>query len=426
MTSIVPDNICICPTYPSRYNFKKKSSMKILHPSSTTLYCFYDFSLCPASYDFFAFLYSAEICRIRRKLDHIEIILIQGPTHNFRGDSLRTKEVNDTFLLNAIIPGLSILPSIKSYFWTSRESLNINDIDNINIFPSGYQLDRPTSEYKMEGLSSAKLRGDKPGFFCAPTFAKNMAQKFIETKIGNRPFITVTTREENRGDYDIRRINKDMWFDIFKKLKQKGITPVVVRDTKNVFSKSIYDGILEISTASVHLPFRLALYEKALCNFTRNNGTATLKLFSKSEVRYFAEFTEDRNFLSEKWWEANYGMTPGSQFPMTTTTSEVIWGPEDPNYILETVGNLSEKTPPVEKLHEFHSIENYRASLATALGHFIKNVSFGVLPEDAMLFEALQKHGVNDLKSTLLEWQTTGRIPKNTLEIMEGNYNVSL
>jgi hypothetical protein len=400
--------------------------MKISHPSNNTLYCFYDFSVCPASYDFFAFLYAAEICRIRRNLEHIEIMLIQGPIHNFRGDGLRTKEINDTFLFNVIIPGLSILPSIKSYFWTSRDNLNINNIDKINIFPRGYQLDSPVAEYKLQELASAKLRGDKPGFFRAPAFAKKMVEEFIEAKIGTGRFITLTTREENRADYGIRRINTDMWFDIFKKLKQKGITPVVVRDTAKAFDESIFNGILEITTASIHLPFRVALYEKALCNFTRNNGTANLKFFSKSKVRYFAEFTEDRNFLSEKWWEANYGMTPGSQLPMTTTTSEIIWGPEDPNYILETIRNLSEKTPFVEKLHDFNSMENYKASLTTALSHFVKNASFGVLPEDAMLFGALKKHGVNDLKSTLLEWQTTGRIPKDTLNIMEENYNLSL
>ena len=400
--------------------------MQTLHPNSTKLYCFYDFAVCPASYDFFAFLYAAEICRIRRNLKSIEIILIKGPVQNFRGDSMRNKEINDTFLLNVIIPGLSILPSIESYLWVSRESLNISDINKMNIYPRGYQLGKPTAEYTLKELAAAKIRGDKPGFFRAPAFARKLVQDFIKNEIGMGPFITLTTREEGRSDHNTRRINTDMWVGIFKKLKDKGITPIIVRDTAKTFNKPIFEDIIEVSAASIHLPFRLALYEKALCNFTRNNGTANLKFFSRSVVRYFAEFSETKNFLSKKWWERNYGMTLGSQLPMTTTTSEIIWGPENSNYILETIKKLSGSNLSTELIHGFNSTENLQASINTSMRLFIANASFGLLEEDAKLLEGIVKWGVSDLKETLLTWQKEKIIPNNTIRILEKNYNLKL
>ena len=40
-----------------------------------TLKCFYDFSVSPASYDFFTFLISAELCRVSRGFDSIDQII---------------------------------------------------------------------------------------------------------------------------------------------------------------------------------------------------------------------------------------------------------------------------------------------------------------------------------------------------------------
>ena len=199
-----------------------------------------------------------------------------------------------------------------------------------------------------------------------------------------------------------------------------------MRDTAKTFNKPIFDDIIEVSAASIHLPFRLALYENALCNFTRNNGTANLKFFSKSVVRYFAEFSEHKNFLSKNWWKENYGMTLGSQWPMTTTTSEIIWGPENSDYILETIENLSGSNLSTELMHGFNSQENLQASVNTSLQLFVKNASFGLLQEDAMLLENIVKQGATDLKDVLITWQKEGIIAKNTISILEENYNLKL
>ena len=69
-----------------------------------TLVCFYDMAVSPCSYDFFTFMYSAEICRIRRSLDDINLILVQGLKNKFRNDEIRSDEQNQTFFDNVILP----------------------------------------------------------------------------------------------------------------------------------------------------------------------------------------------------------------------------------------------------------------------------------------------------------------------------------
>ena len=354
------------------------------------LYCFYDFKVSPASYDFFAFLYSAEICRIRRGLQEIELVLVQGPNDKFRGDSIRTTEVNEIFFYNVIIPGLSILPAITSYLWVSRDSLNIDEINSVQLFPRGYKLDKPIAEYQSHELVAAKVRGDSHGYFQAPSFANSLVKDFISKHIGTGPFVTLTAREESRSNCTARQINKDIWGDILNKIKIQGITPIIVRDTSNAFDVPLFDDIVEINTASVHLPFRLALYEHAICNFTKNNGPSVLQLFGKSNVLYIAEFDNSKVFLDEKWWKVHYGMTQNSQFPMTTDGAEILWGPENSENILEIVKNKNKLKSVSNNLHGFVDKENIIASIQTALYHLIKCVHSEVLLEDAILVNKIK------------------------------------
>ena len=70
----------------------------------TKLHCFYDMAVSPCSFDFFSFLYAAEICRKRRNLNEIELIFVHGTEGKFRSDNIRTQPQNEMFFHNVIIP----------------------------------------------------------------------------------------------------------------------------------------------------------------------------------------------------------------------------------------------------------------------------------------------------------------------------------
>ena len=81
-----------------------------------TLQCIYDLEIAPCSYDFFAFLLSAETHRVRNRYDNIELIFLPGPNNGYREDNLRTDSQNEQFFLNVIHQQLAT-------FFKSQDSL---------------------------------------------------------------------------------------------------------------------------------------------------------------------------------------------------------------------------------------------------------------------------------------------------------------
>tara|TARA_B100001063_G_C16739254_1_gene543795 strand:- start:241 stop:1470 length:1230 start_codon:yes stop_codon:yes gene_type:complete len=391
------------------------------------LYCFYDMACSPCSYDFFDFLYAAEICRIRRNLTKLEVVLVQGPRNKYRNDDHRSFERNELFFNNVIMPGLTLLPSIDSYCWKCREELDLGAMAAENKFPRGYSLQTPYPEYLSHELVAAKIRNDKPSAFIAPDFALNMVDSFIEQHVGPGHFVTLTTRELARGDKDkTRSVNIARWHTIFQQILDLGVKPVVIRDTSKAFDRPLFDSVIavEAPVASIHLPFRLALYEKALLNFTRNTGPAMLLLYGKSRSRFYNEFDGSFAPVSAPWFAQNYGMVRGSQFPMASINAEVIWEPEDAEEISNTIEGLLATTAPASSLPPFSSRDNVVASWGTACSHLIKCLRFDVLREDAMLAKRLielnEKFQLDaELEDYLIKADSMAKFPTNTLQQLE-------
>ena len=384
------------------------------------LICFYDMAVSPCSYDFFSYLYAAEICRIRRRLKKIELVFVQGPNKKYRADNNhRSFDRNETFFNNVIIPGLSLLPSITAFCWKLRDDLDLHTIKATNIFPRGYTLDEPVPEYVCHELVAAKVRGDEPGFLVLQKKKKKMFDDFIKCRIGSGPFTTLTFRELDRGDTNkTRSIDKLRWYEILKYIKSKGIEPVVIRDTAMAFEQPIFDDITEVPVASIHLPFRIALYERALMNFTRTTGPGGLLLFGKSRSMHFYEFDESFYPVSEGWYSDHYGMDSGSQFPMTVTTTDCIYEPENLVKISNKLDNLIASPNLKSSLHTFSSKENASLSFIRAVKHLIKCLQSETLLEDAKLIRGLKKlnhsYGLEaDIEELLKQFEVEAAIPPN-------------
>ncbi len=357
-----------------------------------SLFCFYDMQVSPCSYDFFTFLYSAEVCRIRRGLKSIKLILVKGPNHNFRQDQIRTRSQNETFFQNVIVPGISLLPSCESFMWLTREEGSLN-LHKEHVFPKGYCTEHPTNEYVGHELVASKIRQDNISFFKAPQYASAIADQFIDQQIGDNAFITLTIREIQRDDANgTRQINQDFWNNTIDRLGSLGFKTVLVRDTANAFGSKILDGAIEAPIASVHLPTRMALYDKATINLTKNNGPAILQLFGQNSCIYFNEFDENVVSLSSKWFAANYGMASGSQFPMTANNKTFSWELNDCNKALDQIEAGLSTNSQMTPNHTFHNEENYLNTVTVGLRYLVKSLNFGPLKEDLLLFQALERY----------------------------------
>ena len=354
------------------------------------LNAFYDMAVSPCSYDFFTFLFSSELCRVRRKLDAIKLVIVHGPDNFFRDDQIRTLEQNKTFFENVIVPGISLLPTCTSFMWMKREELNFSQIDPTFVFPRGYKPTNPVPEYIGNDLVASRIRGDTPSFLDAPSYAKKFAQDFI-TSIGmNKPIITLTTREISRDNQNsTRTISHNVWREAFQKLS-KNFTPVVIRDSFHCHDEPLFEEIIECPQASVHLPFRLALYEKARMNFSKNTGPALLLFYGRTNATYFNKFDNDVIAVSQTWFENNYGITEGGQYPMTTLSKKYCWEPETSFAIENFAHNSSESSQHVLELNELDRSDDAKLSIVTASRVLIKNIRHELMREDVLLHKMIK------------------------------------
>ena len=120
-------------------------------------------------------------------------------------------------------------------------------------------------------LVASKIRQDEIGFLKAPQYACAIADQFVNQQVGDNAFVTLTIREIERDDTNgTRRINVDFWNDAIDRLDSKGFKTVLIRDTSKSFDGKILENAIEAPFAAIHLPTRMALYDKAQLNLTKN------------------------------------------------------------------------------------------------------------------------------------------------------------
>lgn len=359
-----------------------------------SLKCFYDLHVSPSTYDFFTFLISAEICRTRRGYSKLVLFILKGPDNGFRKDGKnRTYNHNLKFLQNVILPGIALLTSCKDYFFCERDFIFNSKFDENEIFPRGYKIEKPVSEYIGKELVASKIRGDKPCFFKAPNYMSEMAKLNIKNHFLQKKIITLTARELERGNpLGTRNINTETWENISEKLNSLGYQLVIIRDTDKIFSeKKLIKNIPEIPLASMNIQFRLATYENSFLNFCKNNGPAILLLFSESNAVYLNHFDNNFNATSEKYYSEKYGMVLGSSYPMTTNNIQFKWDSEKENEILESIKYVKTKKNRIKKLNGFSDDNNLIASINVAFNHLIKCLGYNLLDEDLYLIYSLEK-----------------------------------
>ena len=366
--------------------------MIVLNTKKSYLNCFYDFAVSPCSYDFFSFLVNAEMCRKRRQFSNINLIFVKGPNNGFRHDPHRTDEQNLEFYLNVILPGLHFLPTIAKYSIYDREDLIGASPDANSTFPRGYSVQKPTFDYLNHERIVGQLRGDPSVKFVSQGFAK----KIVMQKLGRNNvvrFATLTTREIERDDVGkTRQPKRKIWEGVFEALREKGITPIVVRDTACAFgNESLFDGVLEFPEASLNPQVRLALYEQSEINYTKNNGPGFLQLFAHNRAVYFNAIDEGVTSLSSNWFEKGYGMSvkEKAQYPMTTNNVIFRWGDECIDLALTGFEKLSSISKSCSTLNKYAGPKTEELSKKIAFNKLLNNMNFVVLPEDLHLLQRI-------------------------------------
>ena len=302
------------------------------------------------------------------------------------------------FFNNVIVPGISVLRSVSSFLWVQRQDAVVAGLKEENVFPRGYAVKNPTNEYVGHELVASLIRGDKPGFFQAPEYARKFVKCLVEEKFENKPFVTLTAREISRDDsLNRREIDKSVWVTAFDAMKSLGVVPTLVRDSSAAWSEKMFENVIELPEASLHLPFRQALYEHAKLNFSKNNGPTVLKLFGSTRTVCFNHIDNNVVALSLEWVKNNYGHVGNGQFPMTTTSKKFVWENETVEKILFELSQADDQVLKKDEINQIVSIENIAASFTVAARYLISNLRWDPLIEDVQLLLSLKK--LNDKHS---------------------------
>ena len=122
-----------------------------------------------------------------------------GPKNGYRADELRTDFQNEQFFQNVILPGIALMPSIKSFAKLStRQDFISHKFPDNNIFPRGYCIQNPLTDYVMHGIVTSRMRDEKPVFFSPPKYAIEIARKILQNICGDKKPVILTVRELER------------------------------------------------------------------------------------------------------------------------------------------------------------------------------------------------------------------------------------
>jgi hypothetical protein len=334
---------------------------------SAILNCFYDFTVCPAYYDFLTFLQSSELHRIRHGFNGLRIIFVKGPNNGFRQDNLRTPASNQLMFRNVLLPSCHLLESVVETMWVSKRTdctHLLHDADAI--FPRGYSLERPVSDYFEGSIQCAFLRGESISHFRAPADKTAAARTFLDSVSRGRKVITLTLREAEHDATDRRRLDEREWTLFFNSEVGSQYQPVIVRDTAKLFSvDNVFPMFPQAPLASSDVLFRTALYENAYLNIFPNNGPYTCALYSNSNSLLFKPHDNRVISTSEKWLQDVLGLAFGDQRPISEKRTVMIWEDDCVSEIEKAVTQMDERITEKASLSDKHGLTSRAQAIRT-------------------------------------------------------------
>jgi len=278
----------------------------------------YDLARCPPTFDVVAWLVLAELERIKRGEEHIDVKLLAGPNGGFRVNTLwpNSVEGRQALLENIVIPMCYLLPSVKSV-----ETVEFKE-------RSKYQGQFGYGHY----LISLKniVKGMKAG--CRPLRSRHdWVDPYDEDwmhappAIG-LPIVTITLRE---SDHHPRRNSKlNEWLKVADALQARKYRVIIIRDTEKATEP--LDELFETSEeASVDLPFRAALYTAAVMNLGVSNGPLWMAFSMNVPVLMMRPTTESLGACYNSAFFKMCGVPPGGQLPHSPTHQRLVWNDEN-------------------------------------------------------------------------------------------------
>ena len=296
--------------------------------ASGTLYAFYDFQLCPVSFDFVTFVVLARLQAEKSGCERIHFVFVPGPADGFRDDDVSYDlTAKRQRLHNILLPLCSMLdlPVAISLCTQRAEADHIFATAGGAVFPLGYTVSRPTATFLMSAIVAAHSAGETIPSLCATDFARRNAAAWLHACCpGPRP-VVITLREARHAP--TRNSNLAAWLAFARGLDRRQYQPILVRDTDAAILPlgPEFDGLTVCPIAPVDLHFRHALYELAFLNLFIPNGPAAL-CWLNSRMRFIAfNMVIEGSSATSAFYHSSMGLALGGQVPFATPFQRLVW-----------------------------------------------------------------------------------------------------
>ena len=290
------------------------------------------------------FLILAELARNRSNANQLKVVIVPGGNSGFRHDDSAYDSDNKRWRLhNILLPATSLLRSKTTVdICPDRESATeIEERHNGPIFPDGYSVSNPITEFFLSRVIAASTVGEIIPSFHAPPQAKKYMKHWLDNQTEGRKPVTITLRE---ADYnENQNSNIDAWLEFASGLDPDEFYPVFIRDTDKAFDwqDPRFDRFSVCIPAAINLQLRMALYELSWLNMLVPNGPGELCRHSAAvRYLYFKVINEEGNTTS-KALIASQGIEINGQLPYATKYQRLVWECDDIGVIVREFNSMA-------------------------------------------------------------------------------------
>jgi tetratricopeptide (TPR) repeat protein len=263
------------------------------------LRAYYDLAVAPVSHDVCVFLCIAEMERLYRGLDAIELIVVADAADNPANNSpSRLPDEEGWRLRHIVLPAHRLLPSCRRARYMPDRSAAKTEFDPAApTFPNGYTVDRPVADHLDTGLLLARF-ANKPwaSLRVSPPAVERVTGWLDAHTAGRKPVVITLRQEAAPPQCDS---NLPEWCRFARALDADRYCPVFVPDPSSVFTglpPSLEDFPV-FEAAAINLELRLALYEAAYINL-HVDSAPTLCCMLDDRTRYIRFRADPESALS--------------------------------------------------------------------------------------------------------------------------------
>lgn len=295
-----------------------------------TLAAVYDLRRNPISFDFAMFLIAAEIERVRRGLQRIQLIFAPAD-HNLpyylppgygqviNDDSRRWR------FCNILLPMQDFLPSIAGHM-VCADRIQAYQLAKsyAGVFPGPVlNIDVPIhlNYQQVNGLLTQDFGGHK---LQASRQGLCYADQWLKERAKGRKLVTITLRQY--GFLAQRNSDTKAWIDFALSLDPSDYFVVLIPDTDAALEPAAPppEGLTLFPEAAFNLGLRMAVYERAWLNLATAGGPMMILLLSSCRFLIMRILVED-SFLSTPQHVRALGFKVGEQPAYLAPTQRLVW-----------------------------------------------------------------------------------------------------